>query len=94
MIKNTKVKRLKVKKEYGKDLPGREKNGIVDELLIFVKTPAKLGVGTPGIENTVDGMIDCMSIFKLVFEGVAFGVTETLDDVEMLPPDCSPGWAI
>jgi hypothetical protein len=70
--------------------PGSEKRGM--ELgLMLVSTPLRLGVGMPGMENTVVGMMDCRSsLVVLEDEDMAGGTA----DVKIPPPECKAGCAI
>jgi hypothetical protein len=66
--------------------PGKEKRGI-DVALMLVKTPDKLGVGIPGMEKTLVGMMDCRSNLVADVE-----IMEEFDEVVMIPPpECSTG---
>jgi hypothetical protein len=53
------------------------------------RTPLRFGVGIPGMENTVVGMMDWRS--SLV---VDVDATDVVVVVMIPPPECKPGWAI
>ena len=72
--------------ERSNRLPGNEKRGI-DVALMLVKTPDRLGVGIPGMENTLVGMMDWRSNFVAEVE-----IRDGLDEVVIIPPpECSTG---
>ena len=68
--------------------PGKEKSGIEFGLML-VKTPVRFGVGIPGIEKTVVGMIDWRSSFV-----VDDGAKDVEAVVTIPPPEWRPCWAI
>ena len=66
--------------------PGKEKRGM-DVALMLVKTPDRLGVGIPGMEKTLVGMMDWRSNFVAEVE-----IMDELDEVVIIPPpECSTG---
>ena len=61
--------------------PGNEKSGI--ELgLMLVRTPVRLGVGIPGIEKTVVGMMDWRSSFVVDVGAIEVEVVVTIPPPE------------
>jgi hypothetical protein len=74
--------------ERSSRLPGSEKSGI-DDALMLVNTPVRLGVGIPGMEKTLVGMIDCKSSF--VAAVAIIGVDEVEEEVMIPPPECRTG---
>jgi len=56
---------------------------------MLVNTPVRLGVGIPGMEKTLVGMIDCKSSF--VAAVAIIGVDEVEEEDMIPPPECRTG---